>query len=63
MKGAATMKNSIRAAFENARLMRQFGDDLPKMPALFDRYRSNLAVMAADAQHAADRRRLPLGEA
>lgn len=57
------MPPSIRAAFENARLMRQFGDELPKMPAMLKQYRQNLDIIAIATKQAADRRRLPLGEA
>ncbi len=52
------MPPSVRAALDNARLMRQFGDDLPKMPALLKRYRQNLDVIAVATKQAADRRRV-----
>lgn len=44
-------------AAENARLMRQFGDDLPTMPCLWNRYRRNADLIRRASREATDRRR------
>lgn len=56
------MTAADKAAFENARLMQKFGDDLRTMPAILRQYRTNLDIIAAATRRNAERRRVPVGE-
>lgn len=51
------MNAAILAEAENARLMRKFGDDLRTMPALWNRYQSNLLRIRAAEDRAKAKRR------
>lgn len=51
------MVDARHPAAENARLMRQFGDDLRTMPALWRRYRRNADAIRRASIEAANRRR------
>ena len=51
------MNAAIHAQAENARLMRQFGDDLRTMPALWSRYQANLIRIQSAQDRAAAKRR------